>query len=525
MMNHERLFDSCAKSERKWRFHSLSSLSRYLFPLTGAAALAWFLWRIITKPSRINYPCMQIAAPIASSFIFYVTSLILSVLGLRKAYIAMKNHRYAALLAFALVVACALVLSGGGMNTELFAIDSSAGNGRFVAIDKPNTPIGKATGIFPGRVAWAYDPTASSWDGNSEYWWSDRFTNQQSVSGMLTAVVNNVAGKADVTASWDALFKDLNRRKGKGSIGYVTGEKIAIKVNLNSGGGSHGNKTDTSPQLVYALLDQLVHRVGVPQECITIYDAQRANISAISDHCSPEFPNAKYNKWGSWILDKLTFSSSEIQGSEVRRLPQAVVEADYLINVALLKRHSKLVDKWTDGAGQTGVTVCGKNHFGTCGKPDALHVAIRDWNRGMGFYNPIVDLISNKYLGGNTVLYIVDGLYGADYHFAFPQRWKMPPFNDRFPCSVFASQDILAIDSVCLDFLNNEWGLVGNADNYLHEAAQAEHPPSGTEYVSEGKRISSLGVHEHWNNAVDKQYSRNLKTGDGIELVQIGPRT
>jgi hypothetical protein len=142
----------------------------------------------------------------------------------------------------------------------------------------------------------------------------------------------------------------------------------------------------------------------------------------------------------------------------------------------------------------------------------------------MGYYNPIVDLISSKYLGENTVLYIVDGLYAADYHFAFPQRWKMPPFNDRFPCSVLASQDILAIDSVCLDFLNTEWGLVGNADNYLHEAAQADHPPSGTEYVSEGKRISSLGVHEHWNNAMDKQYSRNLKTGEGIELVCLGPK-
>lgn len=30
---------------------------------------------------------------------------------------------------------------------------------------------------------------------------------------------------------------------------------------------------------------------------------------------------------------------------------------------------------------------------------------------------------------------------------------------------------------------------------------------------------TSLGVHEHWNNATDKQYSRNLGTGNGIELI------
>jgi hypothetical protein len=28
-------------------------------------------------------------------------------------------------------------------------------------------------------------------------------------------------------------------------------------------------------------------------------------------------------------------------------------------------------------------------------------------------------------------------------------------------------------------------------------------------------------VHEYWNNATDKKYSRNLGTGNGIELVTI----
>ena len=33
--------------------------------------------------------------------------------------------------------------------------------------------------------------------------------------------------------------------------------------------------------------------------------------------------------------------------------------------------------------------------------------------------------------------------------------------------------------------------------------------------------MPSLGVHEHWNNPQDKQYSRNLGTGDGIELIKL----
>ena len=33
--------------------------------------------------------------------------------------------------------------------------------------------------------------------------------------------------------------------------------------------------------------------------------------------------------------------------------------------------------------------------------------------------------------------------------------------------------------------------------------------------------MESLGVHEHWNNSTDKQYSRNLGTGEGIELIKL----
>jgi hypothetical protein len=36
-------------------------------------------------------------------------------------------------------------------------------------------------------------------------------------------------------------------------------------------------------------------------------------------------------------------------------------------------------------------------------------------------------------------------------------------------------------------------------------------------------RLQSLGVHEHWNNAAEKKYSRNLGTGNGIELVRPQP--
>ena len=62
---------------------------------------------------------------------------------------------------------------------------------------------------------------------------------------------------------------------------------------------------------------------------------------------------------------------------------------------------------------------------------------------------------------------------------------------------------------------------MSGADDYLTEAAMADEPPSGTFYDPDGDgvRLESLGVHEHWNNPLDKKYSRNLGAGKGIELT------
>jgi hypothetical protein len=60
-------------------------------------------------------------------------------------------------------------------------------------------------------------------------------------------------------------------------------------------------------------------------------------------------------------------------------------------------------------------------------------------------------------------------------------------------------------------------------DNYLHEMALAHQPPSKITYdpAKTGKPLASLGVHEHWNNATERKYSRNLGKGAGIELVDV----
>jgi uncharacterized protein (DUF362 family) len=64
--------------------HTRKWYPRWLFPITGLAALLWFLIRVIPKPSRANYPCQRAAFPLASAFIAWLAGVLGGVAILRK---------------------------------------------------------------------------------------------------------------------------------------------------------------------------------------------------------------------------------------------------------------------------------------------------------------------------------------------------------------------------------------------------------------------------------------------------------
>ena len=518
-------FKTCPKSGRIVGINKKNVVLKICFPLLGLAALVWFLIRVVPKPSRMEYPCQQVAAPIALSFVAFISSTLVGV-GTWKRVRNLWNARRVTLGLSVLLIG---VLASGtlyvmSVDNSLMGqvirkqIDNGTDMGRFIPIDAPNTPMGVAKGIHPGRVAWAYDPKAAAWDGKHGLY-SDADNNSQTrVNDMLEGVIIALTNQKTIDKAWDELFRLFNYKKGKGAVSYKKGEKIAIKVNLNDNGGS--NIIDATPQSVYALLHQLIDIMQVPQNNITVYDAQRRGISAIYDYMQPLYPEVNYQNWGGFVPDVVHYSS-EITDKGSMSLARAAYEADYMINMALMKRHSDPTDKWRDSAGQTGITSTGKNQFGSLEKVPPLHFSIRDWSsfRGMGTYNCIVDLMAHERIGGNTLVYIVDAMYVNPKHNGHAVRFKRAPFNNGWTSSFLASNDQVAIESVVLDFIYSELPLPANADNFLHEAANIGNPPSGIAYA--GKKLVSLGVHEHWNNPEQRMYSRNLGTGKGIELYRV----
>ena len=319
--------------------------------------------------------------------------------------------------------------------------------------------------------------------------------------------------------------------------------------------------------MLHAIVEDLILEVGIDGGDITIYDVTARIPDYIMDpfknHKNTEFHKIRFVGNPGYITNdrylpavedldvKIHFADTTV--TDVYLVKQ-VTESDYLINLTNLKGHS-----------MAGVTMVSKNLYGSLYIPTAsrevwtdshtfgfapnnrtdslgnidphqgLHLcaAVHDFKFGlvrdmparkMGTYNYLVDVLGHPGFYDRTVLYVIDAMYGGENQNTIV---KFASFGDQYCSSLLLSQDPIALESVGLDFLRNEPNckefVYGYVDNWLHESALADDPPSGMEY-NPGNResgLESLGVHEHWNNATDKQYTRNLGIGEGIELHKV----
>jgi len=516
-----------SKNDTHWR--------RWLFPVLGILSLIWFLIRVIPKPSRALYPCQRAAFPLASGFVIWLAGILMSVISIKKAKYCFTKSSYGVGVICVVIAVAAAWVALTGSNENIARADDPV----------PNVPLGAAQGIHPGRVVWIHDPAATDWQGpgaNDGYSWQPEHTKQHFVNDMMSQALQRLAGEPNDADAWDALFRYFNQQKGKGDAGYQPGEKLAIKVNLTTCNIVHTgysvnpdtyekigylDKSDTSPQMIVALLGQLVHGAGVNQADITLGDPTTYFPSQWWDICHGEFPEVNFiDHEGRFGRVKAEFSPVKQHWSHgldpnqftPDYVPRCYAEADYLINLAVLKGHG------------AGVTLCAKNHYGSYIRlPDDagyynLHDSLAGTKPEDGSYRALVDIMGHPEVGGKTLLYMLDGLYGGYYWQGTPYLFEMQPFNHDWPSSLFVSQDPVAIDSVGLDFLWEEWPDVvrkGGVEDYLKEAALIADPCSATIYdpAGDGQRLSSLGVYERWNNPMAKQYSRNLGVGNGIELI------
>ncbi len=562
--------------------HRKEKIKRFLmqigFSFLGIASIIWFLIRVIPKPSRAGYPCMKVATPIASSFVAYLLGILASVAAFKKARKSFEEARYSLMTVFIILA----FLAGVWTITQY---DSPASAIAIKENHPANQPMGEGLGVIPGRVVWVYDADATNesctgfkfndhiineWDN---YWFQDKNNSQPVVDRMVEEAVLKLTDAETNQESWEMIFKKFNERKGKGAVNYTPGEIIFIKTNATSAWGEPGywgmyetdlskveswrpDIAETNPYVVLALLKQLVNEAGVRQEDIFVGDPMKQVYKSFYEMMVAIFPNVNY--LGNDVLpnyanvdivslgrtpvamgtgDVIFYSDNQtVMSVESDKLYTIIEDADYMINVPTLKAHAR-----------AGITLAAKNHFGSHTRKDAEHLhpglVSKDGTNDQperteyGMYRIQTEIMSHKMLGLNTILVLVDGLYPSDEATTSPEKWNMEPFNGDWASSIFLSMDQVAIESVCFDFLRTEYNGVtvgecrpnwGAVDDYLHQAADSSTWPEGIIYDPDNDGIvyASIGVHEHWNNSTDKQYSRNLGVEEGIELVTVfGPLT
>ena len=510
------------KKKEKWWTKYTNPYS-IMFHIAGIAAIIWFLVRVVPKPSRINYPCQQVSLNTALIYIAFWGILFQGLaIWMRKA-----KKRTAKFTPVLLVFFVLMFSISGAVIGDIYSEEKPT-----IWYPTAKEPIGVAQGLNPGRVAWVWNPNATS-KYLKGYWWNEENNNQDVIKEMYSIGLQGLTDASSDYEAWDSLFKYFNSEHGSGEVGYQPGEKIAIKININNcwlerSYWNEDNDRDASPYVVKALLKQLIDVVGVAEKDITVYDASRKMYhwfyyrtyyeSYPALNPIPEFPNVHFaDARGTWEgREKVEPGDQKIYFGDglVRTLPTCVTEAKYLINMPLLKRHPI----------NYGVTFSAKNLFGTFIESVPEIHNYHESGMIMGNPTPLIDLLSHEQLGGKTLLYIGDGLFATKEDHKTIAKFQMEPFKNDWTNCLFFSQDPIAMDSVMYDFLYTEGtNPIEGAQNYLHQGAE---PPENT-YDPEGDGVylsESIGVHEHWDTSVDiwepERYSGT--SGNGIDFVAFG---
>ena len=378
----------------------------------------------------------------------------------------------------------------------------------------PNQPMGVGRGIHPGRVAWVHAPGVAKWDGHTGLWVEDRWNDQQKADLMIAEAVMQLTGEATTKKAWQALFRHFNKTHGRGNRGYKKGESIAIKLNMNNAITHHDTiELNSSPFVTLALVRSLVSDGGVRQQDIVLCEPSRAITDSIYNKVYREFPKVRFiDNIGGDGREKCEYYPEQIvysvdNGKMARGLARCIVDADYLINSALLKTHNG-----------PGVTLTTKNWYGATDinllwRQNAHNNISQDKRGGKPQYKTFVDWLTHKDMGGKALLLLIDGTYGSrDVNGAPNPKWMKEPFNGDWACSLIVSQDEVACDAVAMDIIIGEWPefqSLNYCDEYLREAASIPNTPSGTVYKQEGRALTApQGLFEHWNNPRERKYTK-----------------
>lgn len=389
------------------------------FCLLGVMSIFWFCLRSLKKPSRMQYPCQKIAA--ANSLVFLVW--LAGIMGILDLYRKLKKNSQLFIKLSVSGFLC-LVVFWGIKKYEVWQRKTG-----YLKVTRAQ--------ITASRVVQITNSSAASSTNRSTI-------NQSTVNSMMDQAIMALTSQISVGAAWNSLFQRNNSKRGKGSVGYVAGEKIAIKVNFNND--CCENEHNADYQTVNAITRQLVQDVGIAASNIYIYDASRTFPTYFQNGLLYGVQQAAQNTNNYYSQN---WSDVSVGGTYLAKL---VVDTTYIINVPLLRGHAI-----------AGVSLSFKNHYGSIKSvPDSFHNF-----DGSSTFGQLVNLNKNTNIKDKTVLVVGDGILAIT-------NWNIGPHSapSAIPKTLFVSYDPVAADTVMVSYLRNlsdnaapDW-----ADGYLIQA-------------------------------------------------------
>lgn len=246
-----------------------------------------------------------------------------------------------------------------------------------------------------------------------------------SVKTMLHAAVKNLTRKSTVAEAYEALFPVLN-----------SSTKIAIKINCLA-----GNGLCTHPEVVEAIIDGLSQMLNssFPVDNITVFDDRMRNLMNNAGFPLKNNPNdykvlSTYGETSIFGPTNWSDTSIDISGN-AQRFSNIAEEADYLINVPVLKDHSN-----------AGITFALKNFYGVIDKPGNMH---NDPNETHNTWcDPYIAGVY-KIVADKVALIVGDAIFAV--HKGGPST--APTYT---PKTLFIGTDPVAMDMHALKLINEE---------------------------------------------------------------------
>ena len=295
------------------------------------------------------------------------------------------------------------------------------------------------------KVVRVYDSKVSNFDfsENSVFW---KTINMPVLATMLSRSLLELSGERSENAAWKKILTGKKSRD-------VSGKKVAVKINFNNTGRDINKTLNNSPAMMVVLAKSMIN-AGIREEDILIFD------------CSRPFPEVFKNEVRANGLQKLqmkgkgedlpesgkTIFLSDNKGlmrndkpRDQYPIPQCVIDADYLINLHLVKMH------------ETGVTGAMKNLYGI--SKDVAHYM--HWiPRSFKETYHLPDISLNEEIMQRARLNIAEFIFGGHSPDTIDKFENTAFFPDGRTSSLIVSRSPFYHDTVLYSFVKTEYASV-----------------------------------------------------------------